>query len=350
MPLDYAETKGYIEKRLIVAGATRPIYDNDAIAEIYHCSQGIPRLINIVCDLALFLGYAKKQVVLGRDMILQAEQMLQMQETQAPRTLSLEHAREPGVQTPHLHPTVVDESLQNILTPRVGHPSQDVLAPLPWLMDQTDPVTSAQTSTRGRSYWWLSFGVITVSLALALLLWGGLLQEPASRQQSLEERRPVTPQRFTATPTGQPAATSSSSSTERLSAQLPEPVSATPALPAPPPVAPALAGMPQGSPAEPTPTEEALGLQKPGRAANLRLPGLPGAPAAPGETATIPGAPATPRVVLVQEGDTLGAIILRAYKRFDSRLLALVQEANPNLANPSRIVIGQQIVLPNLPQ
>jgi phage tail protein X len=55
-------------------------------------------------------------------------------------------------------------------------------------------------------------------------------------------------------------------------------------------------------------------------------------------------------VVVVRDGDTLGDIILRTYKRFDRRLLALVQEANPNLTNPSRIVIGQRIVLPNLPQ
>ena len=53
--------------------------------------------------------------------------------------------------------------------------------------------------------------------------------------------------------------------------------------------------------------------------------------------------------MVVQAGDTLGEIIRRTYKRLDRRLLTLVQEANPNLTNPSHIEIGQYIVLPNLP-
>src|SRR5438552_492791 len=46
LPLDYAETKGYIEKRLAVAGSTDPIFTARAIKKIFMYSKGIPRVIN----------------------------------------------------------------------------------------------------------------------------------------------------------------------------------------------------------------------------------------------------------------------------------------------------------------
>jgi len=46
---------------LRVAGATRPIFTEGAIKEIYRRSGGIPRLINIICDNALLNGYALDQ-------------------------------------------------------------------------------------------------------------------------------------------------------------------------------------------------------------------------------------------------------------------------------------------------
>ena len=83
---------------------------------------------------------------------------------------------------------------------------------------------------------------------------------------------------------------------------------------------------------------------------STRLTGTPGAAPAPSDAVSSPIPRSTPRVVVVQAGDTLGTILLRAYKRLDRRLLTLVQEANPNLTNPAHIEIGQRIVLPNLAQ
>ncbi len=60
-PLNFKETKEYIEKRLRVAGATEPIFTEKAIKEIYRRSGGIPRLINILCDNALLNGFALDQ-------------------------------------------------------------------------------------------------------------------------------------------------------------------------------------------------------------------------------------------------------------------------------------------------
>ena len=83
---------------------------------------------------------------------------------------------------------------------------------------------------------------------------------------------------------------------------------------------------------------------------STRLTGTSGAAPAPSDAVASPGPRSTPRVIVVQAGDTLGKILLRTYKRLDSRLLTLVQGANPHLTNPAHIEIGQRIVLPNLSQ
>jgi general secretion pathway protein A len=60
--LDVTETQGYVEWRLKVAGADpgNSLFPPDAIAAVYRHSQGIPRLINTICDNALITAYARK--------------------------------------------------------------------------------------------------------------------------------------------------------------------------------------------------------------------------------------------------------------------------------------------------
>jgi len=57
-PLDREETEHYINHRLSVAGANGNLtIFKEAIDEIYNFSNGIPRLINIISDKALLLGF-----------------------------------------------------------------------------------------------------------------------------------------------------------------------------------------------------------------------------------------------------------------------------------------------------
>ena len=65
--LSQPEVPLYIAHRLQMAGATNgasPVFDERAVREIFKYSGGIPRLINIVCDKALLLGYVleKRQI------------------------------------------------------------------------------------------------------------------------------------------------------------------------------------------------------------------------------------------------------------------------------------------------
>ena len=63
-PLNQKETDEYIRSRLYRAGLENSCYTEKAIDEIFRYSKGIPRLINILCDHSLTVGYAidKKKI------------------------------------------------------------------------------------------------------------------------------------------------------------------------------------------------------------------------------------------------------------------------------------------------
>jgi type II secretory pathway predicted ATPase ExeA len=59
-PLESEELKGYIHHRLELAGANSrgvSIFSNEAIDVIHKFSLGIPRLVNVLCENSLILGY-----------------------------------------------------------------------------------------------------------------------------------------------------------------------------------------------------------------------------------------------------------------------------------------------------
>jgi general secretion pathway protein A len=56
--MDFDDTTAYVEHRLEVAGGLRAAtFTRGAMKRIFRYSRGIPRLINIVCDRALLIGY-----------------------------------------------------------------------------------------------------------------------------------------------------------------------------------------------------------------------------------------------------------------------------------------------------
>jgi general secretion pathway protein A len=57
--LDRDDTAAYVRHRLHVAGASREIFSEGALRAVYRYSNGVPRLINIICDRALLGAYTK---------------------------------------------------------------------------------------------------------------------------------------------------------------------------------------------------------------------------------------------------------------------------------------------------
>jgi general secretion pathway protein A len=59
-PLNEQETAQYILHRLKVAEAQSEIFAPDAIQTVWRRSDGIPRVINNICDLSLLVGFSNK--------------------------------------------------------------------------------------------------------------------------------------------------------------------------------------------------------------------------------------------------------------------------------------------------
>lgn len=76
-PLDQEETAAYINHRLHVSGANGvPIFIPEALPRIFHHTQGVPRLVNALCDRALLTGYINESKVIGIEVIDEAAQEL----------------------------------------------------------------------------------------------------------------------------------------------------------------------------------------------------------------------------------------------------------------------------------
>ncbi|MGA2019356.1 MAG: AAA family ATPase [Candidatus Sulfotelmatobacter sp.] len=70
-PLNSAETEGYIHRRLKLAGSPCPsvLFPPETIAAVYQHSQGLPRLINTVCENALIAAYGRHMPSVSPDII-----------------------------------------------------------------------------------------------------------------------------------------------------------------------------------------------------------------------------------------------------------------------------------------
>ena len=71
-PLSREETDQYIEHRLKVAGALGEVFDTGAKREAFRLTQGVPRLINVICDRALLGAFSAENRRVNRRVIRKA--------------------------------------------------------------------------------------------------------------------------------------------------------------------------------------------------------------------------------------------------------------------------------------
>jgi general secretion pathway protein A len=69
LPLTKKETQYYIEHRLSVAGAAQGIFPATVMRKIYKYSQGVPRLINLICERCLLCAYSENRPEISSKMI-----------------------------------------------------------------------------------------------------------------------------------------------------------------------------------------------------------------------------------------------------------------------------------------
>lgn len=72
-PLTLPETRVYVAERLHAAGLQgASLFTGPALTEIQSYSKGVPRLINLLCDRCLTIGFTKKKVQIGADIAVEA--------------------------------------------------------------------------------------------------------------------------------------------------------------------------------------------------------------------------------------------------------------------------------------
>ncbi len=71
-PLNERQTIEYVESRMRAAGGDIWVFEEDALAEAAVASNGIPRMINNICDVALMMGFAMRATKISRAIMLQA--------------------------------------------------------------------------------------------------------------------------------------------------------------------------------------------------------------------------------------------------------------------------------------
>ncbi len=77
LPLDLDEVGTYLGHRLHVAGSDGSLrWMDEAIEEVYRCSKGVPRLINLICDRALLACYVFRVKEVDRGIIQRSYQEL----------------------------------------------------------------------------------------------------------------------------------------------------------------------------------------------------------------------------------------------------------------------------------
>jgi type II secretory pathway predicted ATPase ExeA len=70
-PLDESETEKYIRHRLGVVGGKPDLFDDLACGAVHYFSSGIPRLINLLCDMALVYGFSSDMKTIDYETIME---------------------------------------------------------------------------------------------------------------------------------------------------------------------------------------------------------------------------------------------------------------------------------------
>ncbi len=290
LPMNLEETRSYVHTRLKVAGSARPegIFSKGAIEALYNYSNGIPRVINILADNALLLGYSRGKSKISSGMIEETHKDMHLGEADTAEKTEAEKGEA--------------EKGRDVAGEKKRAPKEDKPAP------------------RRRRAFGLAF-ILLILLGAWFHLsdfraWEfiqqktGLYREPASngfRSQMPQER----PERFS--------------------------------LPGPSP-----GPSPEQPRQEPEPVkQEAQGPLLPTRDLVEESRVEDGTVEAGTE-----GSSAIPRDgdkrIEVKEGDYLARMAMNVYGRADREILELIREHNPQITDINTIAVGQVLLFPDI--
>jgi hypothetical protein len=389
MPLTRDELTEYIQARLTAAAAADPkLFTRDAEERIFEISTGIPRLVNIVCDNALVIGYALGKKRIGADVVNEAAADLL---TQEPREAAGELPEAPASVTVVASPPrtrrwsqvgviafvvvalvigllSVGRSLllyRDTAMPErvaVGRPPREVVQP--GLRPEIEP--RAPRLTANEPMGGASAGAgREPAAAPAAQAPIAAVEAPAVRPETEPHAAPPAVEAAADGPSGGAAAPAAPQAESNPQPAAPAaPVAAAPPVPAAPivvgaapaPVAPPPAAGPGLSAAPPAPAAPGVGSV----ASNSPLLAPAGVPMVPPVAKLPEAAPETAddlrlvlpdyRRIMVKPGDSVSQIATSTYGQASATMLDLVKMANPSIRDIDIIPIGQELRLPQLDQ
>ncbi len=71
-PLEFSDVKAYVDFRLEQSGSSGVTISEQGYRMIHEFSKGIPRLVNLLCDRALLLGFVRKEKSLSPEIFIAA--------------------------------------------------------------------------------------------------------------------------------------------------------------------------------------------------------------------------------------------------------------------------------------
>jgi len=316
-PLDLKATREYMASRLKVAGAEDlgDIFDKKAVETIYQCTQGVPRLINVLADNALLLGYSTGKKKITADMVRESFKDMNPPEPRAKEKTA------PEEETP---------------APESGR----------------ETVEKPPARKRRRFWKWAAAFLFMLAVLYALYLLDPRAREFAmkighelgNRGPLIKEEIPVDP------PTPAPESKGELSSEGAVvfeTAKTARGSEAATALPNPPVKTRETAAAPPGA-TQTAPQREPAPPPRPEPRADLRV-----------EDPKIELKGDSPEVVenvdqsqwkkvRVRVGDTLAKLAMEHYGRADGEILGRIKEQNPHIRNINMIDVGQTISFPPL--
>ena len=189
------EIAPFIAHRLQAAGCSREdLFTAEAIQRIAVYSQGVPRLINILCDNVLLLGYSISQQTISAEMVEEVSQDLGLQDvTSAPGGSSelLREKTEVSVEASRSSTTQADKRLATEeLLPVIQ--SQPPIQLTPSMVVTRTPPKTEQPSRRtsSRRFAWAGTGLAFALWSFTLLPYG---EEPTTPPLSSSSSNSKTP-------------------------------------------------------------------------------------------------------------------------------------------------------------
>jgi type II secretory pathway predicted ATPase ExeA len=96
-PLSLEETKAYVAQRLRIAGSNgQPIFDAEALVAIHRYSDGIPRVVNLLCEHCLVSGFVDQQKVIARPVVEAVAQDFDLSDGTAAAAMTKATPAQPG--------------------------------------------------------------------------------------------------------------------------------------------------------------------------------------------------------------------------------------------------------------